>query len=65
MGSQPKRGVLLIRKRGEVMSEEKRTDLAEMAEILSELSKEDLMLLKGGAMILRAKQSMDVKNQPG
>jgi hypothetical protein len=47
------------------MSEEKRTDLAEMAEILSELSKEDLMLLKGGAMILRAKQSMDVKNQPG
>lgn len=65
MGSQPKCGVLLIRKRGEVMSEEKRTDLAEMAEILSELSKEDLMLLKGGAMILRAKQSMDVKNQPG
>jgi hypothetical protein len=47
------------------MSEEKRNDLAEMAEILSDLSKEDLMLLKGGAMILRAKQSMDKKSQPG
>ena len=65
MGSQPKDVVLLIRKRGEFMSEEKRNDLAEMAEILSDLSKEDLMLLKGGAMILRSKQSMDEKSQPG
>ena len=47
------------------MAEEQKRDLEEMAEILSDLSKEDLLLLKGGAMILRAKQSMDVKSQPG
>lgn len=46
------------------MNEEKKRDISEMFDILKDLSPEDLALIKGGAMVLRAKQSMDSKNQP-
>ncbi len=47
------------------MSEENKRDLSEMFDILKDLSPEDLALIKGGAMVLRAKQTMEGENQPG
>ena len=46
------------------MSEENKRDISEMFDILKDLSPEDLSLIKGGAMVLLAKQAMDRKNQP-
>lgn len=40
------------------MSEEKKQNIDEMVDILKDLNADDLALIKGGAMILKAKQDM-------
>lgn len=40
------------------MSEEKKQNIDEMVDILKDLNADDLALIKGGAMVLKAKQNM-------
>lgn len=42
------------------MSEAQKQDIQEMFDILNELNAEDLALIKGGAMFLKAKQDMEI-----
>lgn len=41
------------------MSEEQKKDIKEMVEILGDLDREDLLLIKGGATMLAAKKEME------
>ena len=49
------------------MSEAQKQDIRDMLDILKDLNAEDLSLIKGGAMILKAKQDMDrdAEKKPG
>ena len=40
------------------MSEEQKKDIKEMVEILGELDREDLLLIKGGATMLAARKEL-------
>ena len=41
------------------VSEEQKKDIKEMVEILGDLDREDLLLIKGGATMLAAKKEME------
>lgn len=45
------------------MSEEQKKDIKEMVEILGDLDREDLLLIKGGATMLAAKKELERKQQ--
>lgn len=47
------------------MSEEKKQDIKEMAEVLNDLDRDDLMLTLGYAMGLKAKGEAQAASQPG
>lgn len=47
------------------MSEEKKQDIKEMAEVLGDLDRDDLMKTFGFAMGLKAKESAQTASQPG
>ena len=45
------------------MSVEQKKDIKEMVEILGDLDREDLLLIKGGATMLAAKKELERKQQ--
>lgn len=46
------------------MSEEKKKEFSDMVDILKELDKESLLLMRSNAEILKARQDMDKKEEP-
>lgn len=46
------------------MPEEKKKEFSDMVDILKELDKESLLLMRSNAEILKARQDMDKKEEP-
>ena len=46
------------------MSEETKKEFSDMVDILKELDKESLLLMRSNAEILKARQDMDKKEEP-